>query len=165
MEFSGLSVPTLSSPFCVPDSAGLGAINLYHDLIPLQTWNRYSLSHFTDEELSLTVKELVFRFSIYYMAGRFVGVNAERSVYRLVDFENAHQGLRDCGVLAKDKCYPSLQSLCPLSRPPPGLCILDKVQELRTDEQQVSLLMTRGGLASREIQDSPSDGMSVRRAS
>lgn len=73
MEFSGLSVPSQSSPFSVPDSARLGAINLSHVLIPLQTWNRYYFSHFADEELSLTGEELVGGFSIYYTAGRSVG--------------------------------------------------------------------------------------------
>lgn len=73
-------------------------------------------------------------------------------------------GLRDCGVLAKDKSCPDWQPLCPLADPFLACefqLLLDKVQELRTDGRQVSLLMTLGALTSRETEDSPSGGMSV----
>lgn len=47
----------------VPDSASLGPLNLCLDFIPLRIQNSYYLAHFTDEELSLTGKELVLLHS------------------------------------------------------------------------------------------------------
>ena len=56
-----------------------------------------------------------------------------------------------------NKSPPSSQPLCSVSVRPPGLLfwlLLEKVQELRSDQQQMNLLMTLGELTACKYQES-----------